>query len=169
MVFYIVGCWCFGLVWIAVLSEFSRAESLRVVALARGVFVAGTALMLTVTAVIVASANSNPDATLHPTSKGLWGYSLGCAIPVTVLALLAARRAFARRAALALAMLPAIALLVLEADAFRADGAHLNGLAEVAHAQHLLVVMALIVPVAALGVVAALQGEKKAPAEQGLR
>jgi len=154
MAFYLIGCWLFGLIWIAVLSEVSKAESLRVVAVARGLFLAGVAIMLTVTAVIVASVNNNPTAV--PSARGLWEFVLGSAIPVTLLALLAARRAFAHRVALALAMLPVVVLLTLEADAFRPFGARLGGIAETAHAHHLLVVAALIACVVPLAAVAAI-------------
>ena len=169
MVFYVAGCWLFGLVWIGILSEVSKAESPRLVALARAVFVAGVAIMLGVTAVIVASANSNPDARLHPSRTGVWGYSLGCAIPVTLLALLATRRAFARQLALAAAIVPVIALLALEAAAFRPAGAKLDGLAQTAHTHHLLVVAALIVAVAALAAVAAIpkRGPEPVPYSRG--
>ena len=42
MVFYIAGCWMFGLVWIAILSLVSRSDSPWVVAVDRFVLVAGT-------------------------------------------------------------------------------------------------------------------------------
>jgi hypothetical protein len=94
-----------------------------VVALARATFVAGIAAILGFTAVIVASGDSYPDPSVRPTQTGLWVYSLGFAIPVTLLALLVVRRAFfPRRAAAAAATLIVVALLALSPAAFRPAG-----------------------------------------------
>jgi hypothetical protein len=154
VVFYVLGCWLFGLAWIGLLSALASSELPWVVRIARATLVLGVAVVLGATAVIVAAGNSiggsgqGALASTHPTRTGLWFYSLGCAVPVTLLGLLAARRALARPILSALAALPAVAVLVASAAAFRPSGAKLDGLAATAHDHHALVVAALVLPVA---------------------
>jgi len=117
-----------------------------VVGLARAVYVAGLAVVLGVTTIIVAAANSLPS--IEPSHGGIWFYALACAVPVTLLGLVFARRAYARSFWILVATAPAIAFLVLAGDAFRPVNAHLAGLAETAHRHHPLVVAALVAAVA---------------------
>ncbi len=161
MVFYVLGCWMFGLAWIGLLSALAPSELPRVVAIARITLVVGVAVVLGATAVIVAAGNSTASGaaagfgTLRPTRTGLWAYSLGCAVPVTLLGLLAARRALARPILAAVAVLTAVAVLVASAAAFRPAGEKLDGLAATAHDHHVLVVVALVLPIALLVVAVA--------------
>jgi hypothetical protein len=155
VVFYVIGCWTFGLAWAAVLSALAPSELPWAVAVARGVLVLGDAIVLGVTAVIVAAGNSISTGSglaglKPPSSTGVWGYSLGCAIPVTLIGLFMARRALPRRLTALVATLPVLAVLAASAAAFRPVGARLDGLAATAHHHHGLVIAALTVPVVLL-------------------
>jgi len=148
MVFYVTGCWLFGLMWAALLSALAPSDEPWAVALARGALVLGDAVLLGVTAVIVAASTSISGIGLKPpSSTGVWGYTLACAIPVTLLGLFMARRALPRRLAALAATVPVVAVLVASAAAFRPVGARLDGLAATAHHHHGLVVTALVVPI----------------------
>jgi hypothetical protein len=154
-----VGCWMFGLVWIATLSELARSEAPWLIGVARGAFVVGLSIVLGATVVIAAAGNT----TFRLSSSGFWGYSLGCAIPVSWLAFLVARRTFNRKTAVAIAMLPAVALLAATAAAFRPAGNRLGGLAATAHRHHALVVAALAFAVAAAATTVALPRKRRIP------
>jgi hypothetical protein len=144
--FYAIGCWMFGLVWAAILSELARAETPWVLWLARAVYVAGLAVVLGVTTIIVAAANSLP--TIEPSHGGIWFYAVACAVPVTLLGLVFARRAYGRPLWILAATLPAIGFLVVAADAFRPVNPRLTGLAATVHEDHSLVVATLAAAVA---------------------
>ena len=154
-----VGCWMFGLVWIGTLSELARSEAPWLIGVTRGAFVVGLSIVLVASVVIAAAGNT----TLRLSSRGFWGYSLGCAIPVSSLAFLVARRTFNRRAAVAVAMLPAIVLLAATAAAFRPRGSRLEGLAATAHRHHALVVAALAFAVATAATAVGLPGKRRVP------
>ncbi len=141
MVAYFVGCWMFGLVWVGLLSALAPSEVGWVAMLGRAVYVGGVGVMLGVTAVIVASSTSY--AALSPSQNGLWAYSIGAAIPVTLLAYLVVRRTVPRPLLVAVATLPAIAVLLAAPEAFRVWGVKLDGLALAVHEHHWLVVAAL--------------------------
>jgi len=136
----------FGLAWAGILSELARAETPWVLALARVVYVLGLGVVLGVTAIIVAAANSLPS--IEPSRGGIWFYAVACAVPVTLLGLVFARRAYARPFWIFGSTLPAIAFLVVAADAFRTVNARLTGLAATVHRDHPLVVAALAAAVA---------------------
>jgi MFS superfamily sulfate permease-like transporter len=155
VVFYCIGCWLFGLVWVGVLSALAPSEQRWVVVLTRGLFVAGVAVVVGATAVIVAAGNTTSSGsavfgTITLTRKGLWVYSLGCAIPVTLLGLLVVRRALPRRLPALVATVPVLVVLAASAAAFRPVGAKLDGLASTAHRHHGGVVAVLVVPVVLL-------------------
>jgi len=148
VVFYVIGCWVFGLAWAALLSMLAPSEEALAVAVARGVLVLGDAVLIGVTAVIVAASNSVDRAGMKPpSSAGVWGYALGCAVPVTLLGLLTARRVLPRRLAALVATAAVVAVLVASAAAFRPAGAKLDGLAATAHDHHGLVIAALALPI----------------------
>jgi hypothetical protein len=148
MALYVAGCWIFGLVWIAVLSALGWSDGGWAVALRRGSFVLGVAVMLGATVVIVAASNGVDG--LHPSRTGVWFYCLGCAVPVTVLAFLVARAAFSRAFSSTVGTLAALVLLAVSAAAFREYGKPIDGFAAKAHDHHALVVMALLVPLLVL-------------------
>lgn len=148
MIPYVLGCWMFGLVWVGVLSALAPTELGCLIVLGRAVYVGGVGIVLVVTAVIVGSSTSNP--TFSPSRDGLWVYSLGAAIPVTILALLVVRPAVHRRLLVAVGTLPALAVVAAAPEAFRPWGAKLGGLASTAHNHHALVIAAIGVSVAAV-------------------
>jgi len=141
---YVVGCWIFGLVWIAVLSALGWSDRGWAAAVRRGSFVLGVAVMLGATVVIVAA--SNGFHAVNPSRTGVWFYCLGCAVPVTALAFLVARPAFSRAYASAVGTLAALVLLAASAAAFREYGKPIDGFAATVHDHHALVVTALLVP-----------------------
>jgi hypothetical protein len=138
----------FGLAWIGVLSGLDWSDRGWAVALRRGVFVVGTAAMLGATTVVVAATNGVNN--VNPSSAGVWFYCLGCAVPVTVLAFLAGRRAFARTFLSVLGTLAALGVLAASGAAFREYNKPINGFAATAHHHHALVVAALLVPLVLL-------------------
>ena len=138
----------FGLAWIAVLSALGWSDSGWATVLRRGVFVLGVAVMLGATSVIVAASNGVPR--LNPSRTGMWFYCLGCAVPVTALAFLAARRAFAHTFSSAFGTLAAMLVLAASGAAFRERGKPIDGFAATAHDHHAVVVAGLLVPLVVL-------------------
>jgi hypothetical protein len=141
---YVLGCWMFGLTWIAVLSGLGWSDGGWAAALRRGVFVLGVAVMLGATSVIVAASNGADG--LNPSRAGMWFYCLACAVPVTVLAFLVARRSFGRTFSSTVGTLGALTVLGASGAAFREYRKPIDGFAATAHNHHALVVAALVVP-----------------------
>lgn len=148
IVLYITGCWMFGLAWIGVLNGLGWSDRGWAVALRRGVFVAGIAVMLGVTTVVIAATNGVDN--VNPSRVGVWFYCLGCAVPVTTLAFATGRRAFARTGLSVLGTLAALGVLASSGAAFREYGKPVDGFAATAHHHHVLVVAALLVPLVVL-------------------
>lgn len=110
-------------------------------------FVLGVAVMLGMTAVIVAASNGPPHSgSPNPSRDSIWIYCLGCAVPVILLAFYFSRSALVRPFLGAVGTLLAILVLVAAGEAFRAYGQPLDGLAATAHDHQALVVAALLVP-----------------------
>lgn len=105
----------------------------------------GVAVMLGVTAVIVAASNG-PPSSANPSRESIWFYCLGCAVPVTLLAFYFSRSALVRPVVGAVGTLLAILVLAAGGEAFRAHGQPLDGLAAKAHDHHAFVIAALLVP-----------------------
>ena len=141
MAIYIAGCWMFGLVWVGVLSALVESEIDWVAVLGRAVYVGGVGFILVVTAVIVGASTS--FALFSPSQRGFWFYSLGAALPVTLIGFLAARPALPHRWLVAASTLPAVAVVLVSPKAYRPWGTHLDGLAAFAHDHHGLVVAGL--------------------------
>jgi hypothetical protein len=166
MALYVAGCWVFGLAWIAVLSALGWSDGGWAVALRRGGFVLGVAVMLGATVVIVAA--SNGDQGVNPSRTGMWFYCLGCAVPVTLIAFLVARPAFSRAFSSAVGTLAALVLLAVSAAAFREYGKPIDGFAAMAHHHHALVVMTFLVPLLVLVVACLPLRSRGSLAERGL-
>lgn len=162
MIAYILGCWMFGLVWVGVLSALAPSELGWVAALGRAVYVVGVGIVLVVTAVIVGSSTSY--AALSPSENGLWAYSVGAALPVTLLAFLVVRPTLPRPLLVAVATLPAMAFVLASPAAFRPWGRKLDGLALTAHEHHGLVVAAIGVAVAIVAAATAVPRREAAAA-----
>jgi hypothetical protein len=143
---YFFGGWMFGLAWIGILSALRDPDLSWHSRARRACFVLGVAVMLGVTAVIVAASNGPPPSSTNPSRESIWIYCLGCAVPVTLLAFRVSRSAFVRPVLGAVGTLLAVLVLVGAGEAFRAHGRPLDGLAATAHHQHALVIAALLVP-----------------------
>jgi MFS family permease len=141
---YFFGGWMFGLVWTGILSALRDPDEVWQSRTRRGCFVLGVALMLGVTAVIVAASNGPHSP--NPSRESIWIYCLGCAVPVTILAFFFARSALVHPVVGAFGTLLAVLVLAASGEAFRAYGQPLDGLAATAHDNHGFVVAALLVP-----------------------
>lgn len=161
---YFVGGWMFGLVWNGILSALrdpderwqpmvsgSRFEGADQTPqrprTRRACFALGVAVMLGMTAVIVAASNGPPSSgSPNPSRAAIWIYCVGCAVPVTLLAFHFSRAALARPVLGALGTLLAVLVMAAGGEAFRAHGRPLDGLAAYAHDHQPLVIAALLVP-----------------------
>jgi hypothetical protein len=144
---YFFGGWMFGLVWIGILSALRDPDERWQLRTRRACFVLGVAVMLGVTAVIVASSNGPPSSgSSNPSRESIWFYCLGCAVPVTLLAFYFSRSALVRPVVGAVGTLLAVLVLAAGGEAFRAHGQPLDGLAAKAHDHHTLVIAALLIP-----------------------
>lgn len=143
--YYFFGGWMFGLVWIGILNALRDPGVIWHSRTRRACFVLGVAIMLGVTAVIVAASNG-PSPSANPSRESIWIYCLGCAVPVTLLAFRFSRSALVRPALGAVGTLLAVFVLVGAGEAFRAHGQPLDGLAATAQHHHALVIAALLVP-----------------------
>ena len=147
--YYFFGGWMFGLAWIGILSALRDPDVIWHSRARRACFVLGVAVMLGVTAVIVAASNG-PTASANTSRESIWVYCLGCAVPVTLLAFRSARSALVRPVLGAVGTLLAVLVLVGAGEAFRAHGRPLDGLAATVHHHHVLVIAALLVPLLAI-------------------
>lgn len=144
---YFFGGWLFGFVWIGILTALRDPDERWQSRARRACFVLGVAVMLGVTAVIVAASNgSHPSGSTNPSRDEIWFYCLGSAVPVTLLAYRFSRSALVRPVVGAIGTLLAVLVLAASGEAFRAHGQPLDGLAAKAHDHHALVIATLLVP-----------------------
>lgn len=136
--YYFFGGWMFGLAWIGILTALRDPDVIGQSRKRRACFVLGVAVILGATAVIVAASSASRES--------IWVYCLGCAVPVTLLALRFARSALVRPVLGAVGTLLAVLVLVGAGAVFRVNGQPLDGLAATAHHHHGLVITALLVP-----------------------
>jgi hypothetical protein len=145
--FYFFGGWLFGLVWAGILSALRDPDEIWQSRIRRACFAIGVAVMLGVTAVIVAASNGPPSSgSPNPSRESILVYCLASAVPVTLLAFGLSRSAFVRPLLGAVGTLLAVLVLAAAGEAFRAYGRPLDGLAATAHHHHALVIAALFVP-----------------------
>jgi hypothetical protein len=142
---YFFGGWMFGLVWNGTLSALRDLDEIWQSRIRRALFVFGVAVMLGITAVIVAASNGSPGSP-NPSRESIWVYCLGCAVPVTLAAFLFSRSALVRPIVGAVGTLLAVLVLAAAGEEFRAHGQPLDGLAAKAHDHHAFVIAAVLVP-----------------------
>lgn len=143
--FYFFGGWMFGLVWNGILSSLRDPDERWQSRTRRAWFVLGVAVMLGMTAVIVAASNGGPGSP-NPSHASIWIYCLGSAIPVTLLAFRFSRSALLHPVLGAVGTLLAVLVLAAAGEAFRPVAQPLDGLAAKAHDHHAVVIATLLVP-----------------------
>jgi hypothetical protein len=143
---YFFGSWLFGLVWIGILSALRDPDERWQLWIRRACFVLGVAVMLGMTAVIVAASNGSRPGSPNPSRESIWFYCLGSAVPVTLLAFRVSRSALVRPVVGAVGTLAAVLVLAASGEVFRAHGQPLDGLAATAHDHHGLVIATLVIP-----------------------